>query len=383
MDVRIAIFTDTYSPEINGVAKTLQRLTGYLERNQIEFKVFAPDGKTSVPAVGQIERFASLPFLFYPECRIALPNPSHIKQSLEQFKPTLIHVATPLNLGLYGLHYGKKHHIPMVASYHTHFDDYLHYYHIPFLQKWLWKYMIWFHRSFERIYVPSESTRDKLSNHSFHEDLEIWGRGIDHTYYTPIKKTDEIRQKYQISQSKILLYVGRIAPEKEVDIAIRTFHSLPRHIKDDTHLLIVGDGPQLKLWSGHQNEQMTFTGFLEGEQLANVYASSDLFLFPSSTETFGNVVLEAMASGLPVIGANAGGVQHLIDHGKTGYLCKTRDVKDFTKHTAMLLDDHSRRNQFAKAARQFALTKSWDEIFAQLLISYYEVIKRNVKLHSA
>ncbi|WP_275980298.1 glycosyltransferase family 4 protein [Halalkalibacter alkaliphilus] len=383
MDIRIAIFTDTYTPEINGVAKTLQRLANYLERSKIEYKVFAPESKTTVPEVPHIQRFASLPFLLYPECRIALPNPVQMKQSLEEFKPSLIHIATPLNLGLYGLHYGKKHHIPVVASYHTHFDDYLKYYHVPFLQKWFWKYMFWFHRSVEKIYVPSQSTKEKLTNISFHDELEIWGRGIDHSYYTPIKKTDEIRRKYQIKQRKILLYVGRIAPEKEIDIALNTYETLPLHLRQDTHFLIVGDGPQLKLLSEHNNEQITFTGFLEGEELAKIYASSDLFLFPSSTETFGNVVLEAMASGLPVVGANAGGVQHLINHGENGFLCEARNVKGFSAYTALLLDDNDKRYRFANNARQFALTQSWDEIFSRLIRSYYDVVKRNVKRFSA
>ncbi|MDT8859311.1 glycosyltransferase family 1 protein [Alkalihalobacillus sp. MEB130] len=383
MEMRIAIFTDTYTPEINGVAKTLQRLTMYLEENRIPFKVFAPESKTSVPVVPQIERFASLPLLFYPECRIALPNPVQMKQTLEQFNPTFIHIATPLNLGLYGLLYGKKHRIPMVASYHTHFDDYLQYYHIPFLQKWLWKYMVWFHRSFERVYVPSQSTMEKLKQHTFHHDLEIWGRGIDHLYYTPQNKTDEIKKKYQITQPKILLYVGRIAPEKEIDIALQTYHSLPVHIKEETHFLIVGDGPQFKLLSEISNDHITFTGFLEGEELANIYASSDLFLFPSSTETFGNVVLEAMASGLPVVGANAGGVQHLIHHGETGFLCEPRNVRDFANYTSMLLEDGNLRGHFSQEARQIALTRSWDKIFSNLFDSYREIFKRKSHLYSA
>jgi glycosyltransferase involved in cell wall biosynthesis len=381
--MRIAIFTDTYVPEINGVAKTLQRLTTYLEKNKIEFRVFAPESKTSVPPVPQIERFMSLPFLLYPECRLALPKPLQIKQSLEEFNPTLIHIATPLNLGLYGLHYGKKHHIPMVASYHTHFDDYLRYYHLPFLQKWLWKYMSWFHRPLQKVYVPSESTKEKLLALSIHDRIEIWGRGVNHTLYTPEKRNNDIRRAYNIKQKKIILYVGRIAPEKEIDTVLNTFAALPKRWKEETHLLIVGDGPMLKALAAEKNENVTFTGFLEGEALAKVYASSDLFLFPSSTETFGNVVLEAMASGLPVIGAKAGGVKHLITHGENGFLCEAGNVNSFVEHTKLMLEYDQMRTSFGDRARQFSLTQSWDDIFARLIISYEEVINLTKQLYTA
>jgi glycosyltransferase involved in cell wall biosynthesis len=378
--LRVAIFTDTFVPEINGVAKTLEKLTSYLAKNQIEYRVFAPNSKAAVPAVPHIERFASLPFLLYPECRLALPNPIHMKQALEEFQPTLIHVATPLNLGLYGIRYGKKHQIPMVASYHTHFDQYLRYYNVPFLQQWLWKYMIWFHRPFHKLFVPSQSTKDSLIRKGVHHDIELWKRGVNHSIYTPAKRGTKVRETYQIQEKNILLYVGRIAPEKEMEMVLNTFNALPEHLKKDTHLLIVGDGPLLKaMLEKHKDQRITFTGFLEGEELANVYASSDLFLFPSSTETFGNVVLEAMASGLPVIGARAGGVQHLIKHNKNGLLCKEKNLDSFVSATACLLENQSLRSQYSEQAHQYALTLSWDEIFAKLIESYLNVIhNRNV-----
>lgn len=379
--MRIAIFTDTYAPEINGVARTLQRLTSYLEKNDVEFRVFAPESRTPVPSVPQVERFASLPFLLYPECRLALPNPLHLKQALEEFNPTLLHIATPFNLGLYGLHYGKKYHIPMVASYHTHFDEYLDYYKLAFLQKWLWKYMAWFHHPFQKVYVPSQSTKEKLLKKAVHQQIEIWSRGVDPTFFAPEKETSSIREMYNIKEKNILLYVGRIAPEKDVDIVIAVFEALPDNIKKESHLLVVGDGPLLKSLSENASPNITFTGFMEGEQLAKVYASSDVFFFPSQTETFGNVVLEAMASGLPVVGARAGGVQHLVTHGQNGFLCSPRDVSSFAESINTLLENSDLQASFAKQARQFALTQSWDEIFARLLLSYRLVLTD--KRHSA
>ena len=373
--MRIAIFSDTYAPEINGVARTLSRYTNYLEKEGIAYKLFIPESRTPVPDIPHVQRFASIPFLLYPECRLAIPNPSSIKQILDDFKPTLIHVATPFNLGLYGLHYGKKRNIPIVASYHTHFDDYLDYYHLAFLKKFVRRFMTWFHSSAQKVYVPSLSTKERLIRQNIHHNIEIWGRGVNCSFYSPAKRTNKIRERFQITERNIILYVGRIAPEKDIDIVLETYQALPEELRNDTHLLIVGDGPLHKKLSEKESERMTFAGFMEGEELAEVYASCDMFLFPSSTETFGNVVIEALASGLPVIGARAGGVQHLIEHGETGYLCESRQVDEFIGRTSALLQDKQLRIRLGQQARRYALTLSWDRIFEQLVFSFREVIR--------
>lgn len=379
--MRIAIFSDTYAPEVNGVARTLKRYTDYLEKRGIEYRLFVPESSTPVPSVPQVQRFTSIPFLLYSECRLAIPNPREIKQALDEFKPTLIHIATPFNLGLFGVHYGKKHGIPMIASYHTNFDDYLEYYHLTFLKKWIWKYMYWFHRSFEKVYVPSESTKEKLVSNNIHHEIEVWGRGVNHQLYSPAKRSNVFfREQFQIKEKNILLYVGRIAPEKDIRIVLETFYSLPERIKKETHLVIVGDGPLFRMLSEQHQSNITWTGFLEGEQLAQVYASSDLFLFPSPTETFGNVVLEALSSGLPVIGANAGGIQHLVTDGVNGYLCEPKNVQAFVSCTTQLLDNHLLRLRFSCEAIDFAKTMSWDEIFEQLIASFSSVVKRKKKI---
>lgn len=379
--MRIAIFSDTFAPEINGVALTLKRYTDYLEKQGIEYRLFVPAVTTPVPTVPQVERLTSIPFLLYRDLRFTLPNPVQINQVLDSFKPTLIHIATPFNIGLYGLQYGKKHGIPMVASYHTHFDDYLDYYHLSFLKKWIWKYMEWFHRPFEKVYVPSKSTKDKLLAKHLHSDIDIWGRGVDHHLFSPEKRTKNyFKEKYDIQEKNIILYVGRVAPEKDIDVVLQAYQSLSDHLKKETHLVIIGDGPLYKSLSEQYQENMTWTGFMKGEELAKAYASSDIFFFPSPTETFGNVVLEALASGLPVVGANEGGVKNLVNHGKTGYLGEPKNYKLFAAQVESLLENQSLRDSFGMEARSFALSQSWDEIFGQLVASFEEVLSREESL---
>lgn len=376
--MRIAIFTDTYVPEINGVARTLKRLTQHLEKKGIIYQVFAPETDTSVPRVAQVTRFASMPFLLYPEVRFALPNIIQLKQTLKSFQPTLIHVVTPFNIGLLGLRHGIKHQIPMVASYHTNFDDYLSYYNLEFLNKWIWNYMRWFHRPFEKVFVPSQSTKEKLLNQGIHDQIEIWSRGIDHHLFTPEKRNQSIRQKYRIKEKHIILYVGRLAPEKDIQIAIDAFKGLPSAIQSDSHLVIAGDGPLYKPLTAEKHPKITFTGFIEGEMLAELYASADLFLFPSATETFGNVVLEAQSSGLPVIGANAGGVKELIQNGKTGFLCEPQQVNEFTDAIFRILSQPEKLEYMRKQAREFALSQSWDAVFDKLVFQYEQAISSSV-----
>jgi glycosyltransferase involved in cell wall biosynthesis len=373
--MRVALFTDTFLPDVNGVAKTLGRWTRYLESRGAACKVFAP---TSITAGEmdpfRVERFYSIPFLLYPECRLAIPNPVQIHKTLQAFRPTLIHCATPFNLGLFGMNYARKNQIPLVASYHTHFDQYLSHYKLQWAEAALWRYMLWFHQHCQKIYVPSQSTMEHLNKKGLRH-LEIWSRGVESDRFKPMINRQEVLNAYGIDSSKfIILYVGRLAPEKSIDVISHTFDALHEDIKCNAHLIIAGDGP-LK---GSLHEQyeasnsLTLTGFVQGKALSDLYAAADVFLFPSATETFGNVVLESMASGTPVIGAAAGGVKDNIRHGSTGLLCSPGDVPAFVEAVEHLYNNPDYSRRLAIAGREYSLHQSWDQIFSRLYDSYAE-----------
>ncbi|NEW07207.1 glycosyltransferase family 1 protein [Paenibacillus sp. SYP-B3998] len=373
--MRIALFTDTFLPDVNGVSKTLGRWTRFLESKGVECKVFAPTSMTEGdPDPFRVERFYSIPFLLYPECRLAIPNPLYIRKSLHAFQPTIIHCATPFNLGLFGLYYARKHGIPLVASYHTHFDQYLSHYKIPWVEPTLWKYMQWFHQSCRKVYVPSESTLHHLEAKGL-RNLEIWSRGVDAGRFHPEVERHEVLSSRGVEASKfVLLYVGRLAPEKSVEIALETFAALPVTIRSNCHLIIAGDGPSAaSLREGYGDQEgVTFTGFVEGKALADLYAAADLFIFPSATETFGNVVLESMAAGTAVIGVASGGVMDTIEDEVTGLLCPPGDVSAFVVAVRRLYESLETRLTLAKAGRAYALQQSWDQIFNKLYESYQE-----------
>ncbi|MDQ0857977.1 glycosyltransferase family 1 protein [Bacillus sp. V2I10] len=371
--MKIAIFTDTFAPDVNGVARTLKRLTDYLESKGHEYKVFAPESTKESLFSSHIHRFASSSFYLYPECRLAWPNMLQVKSELIRFKPDIIHVATPFNIGLCGLHYAKKLNIPIVGSYHTDFDQYLQFYDLHLFSKLLWKYMLWFHRPLQKIFVPSEETKQQVLNQGF-ENVHIWSRGVDCQLFHPNYLRKEIIQEYQIKEKFILSYVGRLAPEKDVQTLMKISHQLPEHLRSKVHFLIVGDGPSKEEMMKESPDNMTFAGYASGEKLAKIYSGSDLFLFPSPTETFGNVVLESLAAGTPVIGANSGGVKNIIQQGKTGYLCETGSAAEFISAIDTLLQNDALRYQMGMSARAYALSQTWDSIFEGLLNAYSEVL---------
>ncbi|REJ09002.1 glycosyltransferase family 4 protein [Halobacillus trueperi] len=378
--MKVAIFTDTYVPQVNGVARTLQRWTGYLEKKRIPYRVYAPDMRSKEEYIDHIHRFNSVPFWLYPECRLALPNLIKIKRDLEVFRPDLIHIATPFNIGLAGLHFGKKMGIPLVGSYHTHFDQYLDYYKLSFLSSFVWKYMQWFHQPFKKTLVPSLHTKRELELHGLH-NIGLWQRGVDHQLFSPNHNDGSVRNQFKIDAPILLTYVGRLAPEKGLDTLMNVAKTLPHHMNKNIHWLIVGDGPLKNHLQSVAPQNMTFAGYQDGESLARIYASSTLFIFPSATETFGNVVLESLSSGTPVVAANAGGVKEIVSHGKTGLLCTPYNHHSFTQGILDLLSDPEKLASMRKQARQEALDRSWEEIFEQLIRDYKDAIGE-VKLAS-
>jgi len=387
--LKIAIFTDTYVPDVNGVARTLGRWTRYLDNQGVPSIVFAPEPPGSAhlhSASHAVERFASLPFFLYPECRLALPNPVHIRNALIRFKPDLIHVATPFNLGLFGIHYARKYHIPLIASYHTNFDQYLSFYNLQWMEKLLWRYMDWFHRDCKAIFVPSETTRRDLTGRGWEPSrLGVWSRGVDPSLFHPLVNRWEHRARNGIGERAFLaFYAGRLAPEKDVETAIDAF-ALFQRMAPDAVFVIAGDGPSasaLKERCEDAGVNATFIGFADAAELQRWYASADALLFPSATETFGNVALEAMACGTPVIAANAGGVRDTVRDGENGLLRRPGDAEGFAEALALLHEDEELKARLGRNAHAYSLSQSWDAVFDTLLAGCMTIAAASWRGHS-
>ncbi|MFB7139120.1 glycosyltransferase family 4 protein [Gottfriedia sp. NPDC056225] len=371
--MRVAIFSDTYIPQVNGVAKTLNRFTNYLKENEHSYHVFSPQ-VFDLPSTEDVTRLKSVPLKIYPECKISFPNLSKIKKTLREFKPDIIHIATPFTIGLSGLYIAKKMKLPLVASYHTNFDHYLQYYNLSFLENILWKYLDWFHKPSQKIFVPSKDTLTHLVTKGFN-NLSLWTHGVDCSIFRPITNQNEIKQKYNITSKYTICFVGRIAPEKDLETLSKIISYTKQRFGHNLTWLIVGDGPKKEeMIKKTGTEHIIYTGYLQKSELVEIYGMCDLMVFPSDTETFGNVVLEAMACGTPVIGANAGGVKNIIRDYSTGILCEPQNFSSFCNAIEGCLQGNELLKHMSKKARDYALTQDWNSIFNKLVMEFEMII---------
>ena len=378
-ELRVALFTGNYNYIRDGVALTLNQLVEYLERKNIPVLIFAPSGPN--PAIDphqgnlNVTPSISMPVPGRKEYRVATHFSGKHKRKLEAFQPTLIHIATPDGLGIGALKWAKRHDIPVVSSYHTHFLSYVDYYKF-FLGpvKWPFKKMIqWFYPQCQRIYVPSQSMIKELEVEGISGDMKIWARGIDTKLFSPERRDQHWREKMGFAEDDIVVsFVSRLVWEKELGTYIESVRRIQQRYPK-VKALVVGDGPakqeaQEKLPNG------VFTGFCSGENLARAYASSDLFLFPSYTETFGNVTLEAMACGVPCLVANAIGSSSLVIDGENGRLAKPGDILDFSNKLEQMIFSPSTLLEMGLHSRKLALEYKWDQINESLITDYRSVI---------
>lgn len=362
--LRVALVTGSYNFIADGVALTLNQLVGWLDSHDVVVKVFAPTAaKPALIHKGDLISVPSLPVPGRPEYRLTFGLGRDAKNQLLGFKPDLIHIATPDMLGLAALKLGKKHNIPIVASYHTRFETYLrHYWYLAGFENQVKRYLRWFYGQMFEVYVPSESVREVLLAEGLRDNFKLWPHGVDTALFSPNKHRDAWRRQYGISPNEIVvLHVSRLVREKRLDILTAALN----RVKVPHRVVIVGAGPD-RSFVEHALPHASFTGFLHGEELATAYASSDLFIFPSDSESFGIVTLEAMASGLACICADATGSRSLVIPGETGYLEPVDDVDGFACAITQLINDASLRHFMGKAARAKALTYSWEEAMERI-----------------
>ena len=374
--LRIALVASSYNYIRDGVALTLNRLVAFLERQGVEVLVFAPVGKT--PALehhGTLVPVPSVPLPPRPEYRIAFGLPRQAVERLRAFKPDIMHLAlAPDPLGYSAIRTAQRLDIPLVASCHTRFETYLkHYWYSQWTEWPLKAYLRFAYGACHQVYVPSQSMIEALQADGVKSNLLLWPRGVDTGRFHPAKRSAAWRAKHGIGEQEfVVTFVSRLVREKELDTLVAALRAL--EAQGIAHRgLIVGDGPERAMLE-RQLPGAVFTGFLTGEELAVAYASSDVFVFPSETETFGNVTLEAMASGLPCVCADATGSRSLVVDGRTGYLAEPRNAAAFAERIAKLAQDEALRTRLGAAGRERSLEFSWDESMKRILGYYRSVL---------
>jgi glycosyltransferase involved in cell wall biosynthesis len=329
--------------------------------------VFGPQGAPRQYAGARVFSAPGLPLPFYPELRALMPPP-RFERLLARFRPDVVHVADPVLLGAAGIHWARRLGVPVISSYHTNLSTYCAYFHLAPFGAPLQRYRRFLHSQCATTLCPSPSTAARLRDQGF-ERVGVWSRGVNAELFMPERRSAAWRARMAGDPARpIVLYAGRLSHEKNLNALVAAFTTLPANA---AHLVLVGDGPARgELERALAGQSATFTGYLSGAALAEAYASSDVFAFPSTTETFGQVVLEAMASGLPVVAYDAEGVCDQVAHGETGLLAPLGDTGIFAAHLAALLEATERRAALGACALERARERRWESVMDGLLDVY-------------
>ncbi|MCL1916758.1 MAG: glycosyltransferase family 1 protein [Peptococcaceae bacterium] len=385
--MKIAYFTDTYAPEVNGVTNTLAKLSGYLERQGIKHTFFAPDydgsfrtddakaNKTCMfPETKKVYRFSGIRVGISPNSCLAFPKAKRIFELCDKFAPDLVHVTTEFGIGHKGVKYAVSRKLPLVMSYHTDFCKYLGYFGLSSLEPFAERYLKRFYRHSDRTLAPSRYTMEQLRQKGYNNP-GVWSRGIDTSKFNAGFRSEQARNKLGIGDNFAFLYVGRLSPEKGLHMLLHAIGKINSAFPGKAVFVFTGDGSYAETIRQAGYDNVIMTGFKLGNELAEIYASCDAFAFPSGTETFGNTCLEAMASGLPLAGISCGGVTDYLIHRENALLSEDGDQDGFTSHLTELMNNRQLCRVLKEKAWKTALSRDWDTIFDILLNEYETAIR--------
>ena len=382
--MRVLYCTDTYPPQINGVSIVTALSVAGLSRRGWSCAVVAPKyppaayaaglGPGGLDAGAEVTSLPSIALPGYPELRLAVRGGKAVRALVARYRPDLVHCETEFSVGRFGQHAAAESGIPVVSSYHTDFGRYAESYGAPWLRHTVTAYLRRFHRRSLRVYTPSTVTRGELAGLGL-SDVEVWGRGVDTTAFHPGRRTQALRSELGMGSRFTFLYVGRLAAEKRADFVVEAFRRastlVPRGVM---HLIIAGTGPCEAELRASAPPDVTFLGFLDRQtRLPDLYANCDAFAFASLTETLGLVVLEAMASGLPVIAAPVGGVQDHVRDCVNGLTYDPGDPSAMARAMVLLASEFELTRRLARGARRTAEALSWERELDRLDASYREV----------
>ena len=376
--LRIALFTGNYNHIEDGVSRTLGRLVGYLGDQGHEVLVVGPTVDDPLPQPGSFLAVPSVAAPGRPEYRVSTRFPSDARREVERFAPHIVHIATPDVLGHKALRWARGLGIPVVSTYHTHFASYLDYYRLGLAEPALWAVLRRFYNQCAEVYPPAQTMTEALRQHGVTVPIHVWPRGIEADRFSPSFRSDGWRQSHGFGPDHIVVsFVSRLVKEKGLDVFSETVRALQQE-GAPVRALVVGNGPERDPLA-RELPQAVFAGHLSGAELSTAYASSDVFLFPSETETFGNVTLEAMASGLGVVAADAAGTASLVDDGRTGLLCTPRSRPAFLDATRRVVSDPALRARLGAEAVTAAGEYDWAEVLGRMVTNYERVVAHDAQ----
>lgn len=376
--LRIAIVTETWPPEINGVALSMMQLCQGLQRLGHKILLVRPTQKAVCTEFHPEQEclVMSQPIPKYPSIQFGWPQYIKVSKAFEKFAPDVVHIVTEGPLGLTALQAAKSRKIAVSSGFHSAFHDFSRFFDLAFLVKPIQRYLTWFHNSTDVTCVPSQYTEQALRGFGVTCPLVVVGRGVDTEKFSPQHRSQQLRQKWGVdADTRVMLYVGRLSPEKEVDVLIKSFHALQAQQGKNSKFVIVGDGPdRARLSKMAQSEDVIFMGSLSGRELSAAYASADVFTFASQADTFGNVVLEAIASGLAVVAYDYVCAHQHVQPNVTGWLSPLGQT-DHLIQSICQLPALPQLRQMGLLASESVQQSSWQFPVQQLEQALYQVVR--------
>ena len=375
--LRIAVVTETWPPEVNGVAMTLAKLVQGLSHRNHDVQLIRPrQTKTDSPMnATSLEEvlMRGMPIPRYPELKLGLPSKKTLVKTWTLRRPDVVHIATEGPLGWSALQAAKVLKLPVTSDFRTNFHSYSKHYGVGWLRKPIVAYLRKFHNATACTMVPTKELMRTLSENGF-ANLKVVSRGVDTKLFNISKRDTSLRSSWGATDNtKVLISVGRMAPEKNLDQVLKTYEAL-KVTGQAFKLVMVGDGP-LKEQFQKRYPEIIFPGMLSQTNLAAYYASSDLFIFPSQTETFGNVTLEALASGIPVLAFDCAAARDWVQTGVNGWLVAENNPEGFAAQAVSIFKSKDLLDQITQSTRQQVVHLDWDQIAEQVESVFWDAIR--------
>ena len=375
-DLRIALFSGNYNMTTDGANKALNRLVGYLLAQGAAVRVYSPTvAHPDFEPTGDLVSVPSMAIPTRPEYRIPLHFSSRVREDITAFAPKIMHISSPDRVSRQAAAWARRRKLPVACSVHTRFETYFRYYNLSFVEPVVVAWLRKLYRKCDALIAPSESFAQVLRQQRMNYDIGIWTRGVERDVFNPGRRDLSWRRSWGIADDvPVIAFLGRLGMEKGLDVFADAIDQLQRR-KVPHQVMVIGEGPAGE-WFESRLPDAKFVGFQGGEDLARALASCDVFFNPSVTETFGNVTLEAMACGLPVVAARATGSASIVKHGQTGYLVAPGAISLFADDLELYCRDPALRAKHGAAALAESGAYRWDVINQSVADTYLRLIRQ-------
>lgn len=375
-DLRIALFSGNYNYVRDGANQALNRLAEYLLRKGAKLRVYSPTVENpAFEATGDLVSVPSMVIPNRPEYRLPLHLSRRVRRDMAEFAPNIVHISSPDRVSRQGAAWARRRNLPVLCSVHTRFETYFRYYNMAFMEPLMVAWLRKLYRKCDALVAPSESFAQVLREQRMNYDIDIWSRGVDREIFHPGRRDLEWRAQHGMSADlPVIGFLGRLVMEKGLDVFSDAIDQLNRR-KVPHQVMVIGEGPA-RQWFQSRLPNASFVGFQGGADLGRAVASMDLLFNPSVTETFGNVTLEAMACGLPVVAAKATGSQSLVEDKKSGRLITPGAIKQFADALQLYCENEGLRREHGNAGADRALDYSWDAINQVVADTYLRLIRQ-------